>query len=538
MSMPNSLKKILGVSIALILLAGPASAKFYALLIGNERYDNPGWSNLKTPHEDVSDLRDVLRNSYGFEVQVLFDVTRGQVIDAIEGYRLRLTQADSLLIYYAGHGQLRGNRGYWVGVDGKASSSADWLETGTLRQLIDSESDGIQARHVLVIADSCYSGVATRSATDPAPSLVKNRAALQQRLYHQQSRIALTSGGTEPVIDSVGGARNSIFATELLRQLRSNAKRRNILEARSLHLSIEGDVFARASEVVGAREAQKPEYGGIAGAGNDGGDFLFIPTGVRAPLMPNPDLDPDPIRPVTRGGETPVIGAGTDPQQSISHTLTELNGRHGLPASTEGCHHQSHEKYGYRYTYCLLRDVLDIEHLSALSGQPLFIDGPHTDEVLILDNPYEFGRYNPKFVKWLHGIAAKAMSSQQFVRATKPIYDKHLSRLATTMWISHEILARQPEHWDQKAAALQRLLRERRSDRYKLANIYVSLANVIFDGTAFKDDEVRVANEFWVRRRIDGTAPGFFRVLDTVWRTYEGDYRAAVANNIVMKSMK
>jgi hypothetical protein len=321
--MLSKLKHILAISIALILVSGPASAKFYALLIGNERYENPGWPNLETPHEDVADLEEVLKLDYGFETQVLTDVTRSQVIDAIEGYRLRLTQDDSLLIYYAGHGQLRADRGYWVGVDGKATSSSDWLETGTLRQLIDSESDGIQARHVLVIADSCYAGVATRSASEPAPSSVANRAALQERLYHQQSRIALTSGGTEPVIDSAPGARNSIFATELLRQLRSNATRRQILEA-------------RARALVGARDAQKPEYGDIPGAGNEGGDFLFIPIGIQEPASPDWEVvinDNDPVRPTVkkRSGELTESGPA-DPQQSMSNTLVELGNRHGLPA--------------------------------------------------------------------------------------------------------------------------------------------------------------------------------------------------------------
>lgn len=251
---------------------------YHALLISNENYAY--WGKLKTPHNDTKELYKILTERYGFDrgnVTSLRDVTRGDIIDELERLRGRLTDRDNLLIYYAGHGKLRDDGGYWVGVNARRDSRGGWLHTRTISELIDI-NNGMRARHVLIVADSCYSGALFRS-----DSAVSNRRKDEARdvwmlrMRETRARTALTSGGEEPVVDRAGGSRHSIFAQELISRLRDNSE---ILDADGLYDRIKQDVHERARRIVG-RASQAPGYGRIAGTGHAGGDFLFVPRGAR-----------------------------------------------------------------------------------------------------------------------------------------------------------------------------------------------------------------------------------------------------------------
>jgi hypothetical protein len=257
--------------------------RYHALLIANQNYTY--WDDLKTPYRDVKEIKNILKNRYGFhDVQVLKDATRDDIIDKLEEYSESLTSSDNLLIYYAGHGKLRKDGGYWVGVDANERSSSRWLHFRKISDLIYN----LQAKHVMVIADSCYAGAMVRRDEEDLPKKKSNESeqAWFARMHKKPSRTALTSGGTEPVLDHAGSSKYSIFAEELIRQLKYNDE---VLQADSLYDRIKSEVHARARRVVGS-EAQAPEYDPIPGTGHTGGDFLFVPKGVmlQAPLATSP----------------------------------------------------------------------------------------------------------------------------------------------------------------------------------------------------------------------------------------------------------
>jgi hypothetical protein len=112
----------------------------------------------------------------------------------------------------------------------------------------------------------------------------------------------MTSGGTEPVLDGVGGSKHSIFALELLSALDSNS---SIIDGRGLFLQIENDVLVRSQRVLG-QAAQKPEYGSLPATGHDGGDFLFVPVGMSLP-------DPDSVLPSDPNQGFGLKGVSTGP---------------------------------------------------------------------------------------------------------------------------------------------------------------------------------------------------------------------------------
>jgi hypothetical protein len=78
-------------------------------------------------------------------------------------------------------------------------------------------------KQLLVVADSCYSGTLTRSALGRLEGGLSEpeRIRLMQVMAEKRSRMVLTSGGLEPVLDSAGGA-HSAFAQTFLDVLRAN----------------------------------------------------------------------------------------------------------------------------------------------------------------------------------------------------------------------------------------------------------------------------------------------------------------------------
>ncbi|MCW5212050.1 caspase family protein [Desulfobulbus sp. TB] len=265
--------------------------RYHALLIANEKYKY--WERLDTPYHDVYDLKKTLENKYDFKVEILRGATRDKIIDKLEELKRTLTYRDNLLIYYAGHGIMREDGGYWIGIDAERRSSSRWLHFRTLLNLID-RKNGIEARHVVVIADSCHAGAIFRGDDD---SVQKNNdetiPAWLLRMNRNVSRTALTSGGIEKVIDSVGNSRNSIFAWELINRLKNNDK---VLDMRTLYNQINKEVHARARNAVG-EEAQAPEYAPLRGFGHSSGDFIFVPRNVTIELPNNnPPLPEEKIK--------------------------------------------------------------------------------------------------------------------------------------------------------------------------------------------------------------------------------------------------
>lgn len=241
---------------------------YTALVIGNDKYRS--LPDLDTARADAEAIARVLRSRYRFEVVELYDASRYEILSALNTLRGRLTEKDNLLIYYAGHGQLDevNNRGHWQPVDAELESTANWLSNIDLTDVLNAMS----AKHVLVVADSCYAGTLTRSSLTRLEAGMTPEALAEWRkqMVGRRSRTALTSGGLSPVLDAGGGG-HSIFAKALIKVLEAND---SVLEAQRL--------FAEISALVAyAAEAQDfeqvPEYAPLKHGGHEAGDFFFVP---------------------------------------------------------------------------------------------------------------------------------------------------------------------------------------------------------------------------------------------------------------------
>ena len=243
---------------------------YYALLIGNNNYRH--LPKLLTPIKDVEVTAQLLKSKYGFkETIILENATRYDIITQLNALRKKLTDKDNLVIYYAGHGEIdRVNmRGQWLPVDAEPENTANWISNSSLTELINA----INAKHVLVVADSCYSGLLTRTALTHTEGnrSEEARKTWLQKMTQKRARLVLTSGGIAPVLDE-GGGDHSIFARAFIDILDNN---QDVLEGQKLFRQVSAMVSVAADKY---RVEQVPEYAPIRHAGHESGDFLLVPT--------------------------------------------------------------------------------------------------------------------------------------------------------------------------------------------------------------------------------------------------------------------
>ena len=179
--------------------------------MGDRRYFPRG----RRPHSAVDDTRrkrravtdamavtQVLEKLYGFDVILLSDATRADILKILTSLRAILTSQDHLLIYYAGHGKRdEDGQGYWLPQDATTATPTAWLATSEITKAISV----MAARHVMVIADSCYSEIQAHNEANISPSIEEARQANAERIDTRRSRTVLTSGGLKPVLDPLGG---------------------------------------------------------------------------------------------------------------------------------------------------------------------------------------------------------------------------------------------------------------------------------------------------------------------------------------------
>ena len=234
--------------------------KQYALMIGNNNYENI--ADLETASADARSFGNILENKYGFIVEEpLIDATRNDILLSLDNLVNQLNKSDSLIIFYAGHGRIDEDtkRGYWTPVDGLADSYRNDISNDDITNLLKK----IKARHILVIADSCYSGSLIRSSKMSNKS--KKDLQYFEQLNNKKSRKVITSGGLEPVSDS-GANGHSAFANAMLQELSNNNK---VLTAENLYQSIK--------PVIMSEYQQTPLYNPVNKSGDLGGELLFIP---------------------------------------------------------------------------------------------------------------------------------------------------------------------------------------------------------------------------------------------------------------------
>lgn len=245
-------------------LSGVNFGRYFAVVIGNNNYANT--SNLQTSVNDAKAVASVLKRQYGFKTIVLADASRGRMLAALNSLRKQLTSKDNLVIYFAGHGRSNGGRGFWLPADAQTGDKKTWISNEQVTNFIDA----MHAKHVLVVADSVYSGTLSQSSIPrPIADSGRNRAWFEA-VSNTKVRVAMSSGGNNPV---TGSDNHSVFSGAFLNALRAG---KPVMEGAGL--------FQLVRQQANKASTARARYAPIRFAGHEAGDFIFLKGGQVALL--------------------------------------------------------------------------------------------------------------------------------------------------------------------------------------------------------------------------------------------------------------
>jgi len=232
-----------------------------ALLFASNDYEH--WGDLVNPIPDTKAIASDLEEIYGFQVEVVENPTKEEVMLTLRSYAKKTyAENDELLIFFAGHGHFDElvKQGYLVTTDSRLNDETQgtYISHSDLRYIIDN----IECEHILLIMDVCFGGtfdpvVARRGEEDA----IQNRRDYISRKLRYRTRRYITSGGKEYVPDGTPGE-HSPFARKLLEALRSEGGNDGILNIEDINYYIQS-VYP------------KP-LSGEFGNNEPGSDFIFI----------------------------------------------------------------------------------------------------------------------------------------------------------------------------------------------------------------------------------------------------------------------
>ncbi len=239
----------------------PISGEYWALIIAIDKYKN--LPPLHSAKKDARALKDVLHERYGFSdsrIKMLVDeeATRSNIEGALIKMGQKTKPDDSVLIYFAGHGEYNEDStlGWWVPVDADPENQGTYILDAAVRNYVRS----MRAQHVYLVADSCFSGNLFASNRSLAP--INDQ--FYSKLQAKRSRWGLTSGNLEPVSDN-GLNGHSVFAYYFIKFLKENT---------SLYV-VPSEIANHVIPLVANNSAQLPRSQPLQGANHEGGQLVF-----------------------------------------------------------------------------------------------------------------------------------------------------------------------------------------------------------------------------------------------------------------------
>jgi uncharacterized caspase-like protein len=259
----------------------------YALVIGVSDY-TAGWKKLPGVRQDVEAVSAVLRQ-HGFQVTTVMSPTSAGMTQAIQDFVSQYGEQkdDRLLIYFAGHGETlttSDNRqlGYLVPADAPPSrNSATFKRLAISMQAIDNYAQQIEAKHVLFVFDSCFSGMLFDSLRRGGPPPVISMKATQP------VRQFITAGTSSQEVPD-----RSIFRQYFVHGLNGEADNNRDGYITGTEL---GD-YLQDRVTNYSNNTQTPQSGKIRQEKLDKGDFVFLVPNGRPTRRVN---DPQPSAPTT-----------------------------------------------------------------------------------------------------------------------------------------------------------------------------------------------------------------------------------------------
>jgi hypothetical protein len=230
--------------------------KYYGLVIGIDKYEDPKIPSLDKPVRDAERFYNVITTRYLFNtenVKILRNAKMADIVSALDEFAKKVRPEDNFLIFYAGHGvyDKSAEIGFWLPSDARKDSKLAWFRNSTLRDYLRE----IKSKHTLLVSDACFGGSIFKTRSGVADIVAINK------LYNLPSRKAMTSGTDQEEVPD-----ESAFIRYMLDRLLNNNDK--FLSSEQLFSNFKMAVINN-SDIV-------PQFGVIQDTGDEGGDFIFI----------------------------------------------------------------------------------------------------------------------------------------------------------------------------------------------------------------------------------------------------------------------
>jgi hypothetical protein len=227
--------------------------------IGIDKYESRVWKNLDNAVLDSRELMKILIEKYSFieYPDSLFDsyANKKNIYEALLSLKYYVEPDDNLIIFYAGHGNMNPHthRGYWIPYEGTMDIST-WIENSVIKDFIQD----LDAQHICLIADSCFSGT----------FLTRTRGAGIEIKYEKidlkKSRWMLASGREEKVSDGIPGA-HSPFCKYLIKYLDVNTNNHTCIS----------EIIKYVEVLTRSNSTQTPRGAFIENVGHEDGEMVL-----------------------------------------------------------------------------------------------------------------------------------------------------------------------------------------------------------------------------------------------------------------------
>jgi hypothetical protein len=226
--------------------------KKYALLIGIENFADSKFSPLIYMKNDLKLIQGALKSN-NFEVDIrVGDLNNDVVTSSIQKNLKKLEQDDILLIYISSHGFSNYNNGYIACSNCVRDTGNGCLELEKLEDMVKIENH--KGRHVLIILDSCSSGL----------GLLRKDAFFPERdMVFKRGVIMFTAGLENQAALMVENLKSSVFTFYLSKGLEGEA---DIIKDGVITIT-ELILFVRYNVAKYTKGVQIPMMGRLSGSG-------------------------------------------------------------------------------------------------------------------------------------------------------------------------------------------------------------------------------------------------------------------------------
>jgi uncharacterized caspase-like protein/galactitol-specific phosphotransferase system IIB component len=247
----------------------------FAIVIGIDRYHNEQLETLQNAVNDARAISDMLKR-LGFDMLELYnrEATKRNIINAISQISRQTKNNDSHIFYFAGHGKgftlENGERvGYILPYDTNLSIYENDIiaydDEAIPLSTIKKYAKNMKAKHIALIFDSCFSGLAMKRGIELAKKI---NIEYYNDLLSRKAINILTAGDDQPVSDGTG---HSPFTRALLLGL--DQKGIDIIDRDGYVTFSQVATYVKEKVEKATGRRQRPQFDNLS---FEDGDFIFM----------------------------------------------------------------------------------------------------------------------------------------------------------------------------------------------------------------------------------------------------------------------